>query len=76
MSHTTITDIPGNPSEIPIAELLENLPTGTTHIALADLLASNSTQTPNIELADVPASESADANTTTTVSTTTAPISS
>src|SRR5215469_12055560 len=76
MSHTTITDLTGNPSEIPIAELLENLPTGTTHIALANLLSSISTQTPNIELADVPASESADANTTTTVSTTTASISS
>src|SRR5215469_17390922 len=83
MSNTTITDIPGNPSEIPIAELLENLPAGTTHIALADLLASLSTQTPNIELVEPPAVVPADAldggmqtaisNTTTTAHTTTAP---
>src|SRR5215469_14393747 len=86
MSHTNIIDLPVNPSEIPIAELLENLPIGTTHITLADLLASLSTQTPNIELVETPAVVPADAldggmqtaisNTTTTVSTTTAPINS
>src|SRR5215469_14416381 len=86
MSHTKIIDLPVNPSDIPIAELLENLPTEVTHIALADLLASISTQTANIELAEVPASESADAldggmqtvitNAATTAPITTAPTSS
>src|SRR5215469_14996860 len=86
MSNTTVTDIPGNPTEIPIAELLENLPAGTTHIALADLLGSLSTQTSNIELVEPPAVVPADAldggmqtaisNITTTVTTTTAPINS
>src|SRR5215469_2731324 len=86
MSHTKIIDLPVNPSDIPITELLENLPTGVTHIALADLLASISTHTSNIELAEVPAGKPADvldggmqniiSNTTTTAPITTAPTSS
>src|SRR5215469_14941047 len=83
MSHTNIIDLPVNPSEIPIAELLENLPAGIT---LADLLANFSIPTSNIELIEPPAVVPADAitggmqatisTTTTTISTTTAAISS
>src|SRR5215469_9872925 len=85
MSNTTITnitDIQGNPSEIPLADLLANMPAGVT---LADLLANISTPTSNIALIAPPAGEPADvlnvemlttiSSTTTTISTATASIS-
>src|SRR5215469_3242021 len=83
MSITNIIGTSGNPSEIPVADLLVNLPAGVT---LADLLANISTQTSDIVLVDVPAVAPADAitggtqttisTTTTTIFTTTAAISS
>src|SRR5215469_9920986 len=87
MSNTTITnitDIQGNPADIPLADLLANMPAGVT---LADFLANISTPTSNIALIAPPAGEPADVlnvdmlttnstTTTTTVSTSTAAISS
>src|SRR5215469_13680181 len=87
MSNTTITnitDIQGNPTDIPLADLLANMPAGVT---LADFLANISAPTSNIALIAPPAGEPADVlnvdmlttnstTTTTTISTSTAAISS
>src|SRR5215469_2582337 len=83
MSNTNTNNLPMNPSEIPVADLLANLPAGVT---LADFLSNFSINTPSIDLIEFPAVATADAligemlttnstTTTTTISTTTAAIS-